>query len=56
MVEGLFTKEHIDSQRPHIRKVVVDQLDEMIKKGCNKPVDLVEAFALPIPSYVSLLI
>ncbi|KAL7415224.1 cytochrome P450 55A2 [Mrakia frigida] len=52
MVEGLFTKEHIDSQRPHIQKVVADQLDEMIKKGCDKPVDLVEAFALAIPSYI----
>jgi len=52
MVESLFTKAHIDSMRPQIQKTVDSLLDEMIKKGGSEPVDLVEKFALPVPSYV----
>ncbi|KAH8796549.1 cytochrome P450 55A1 [Hyaloscypha finlandica] len=51
MVESLFTKAHIDSMRPQIQKTVDSLLDEMIKKGGSEPVDLVEKFALPVPSY-----
>src|ERR1700712_1229823 len=54
MVESLFTKAHIDGMRPQIQKTVDSLLDEMIKKGGSKPVDLVEKFALPVPSYVFL--
>lgn len=54
MVESLFTKEHINSMRPQIQKTVDSLLDEMIKTGGSEPVDLVEKFALPVPSYVLL--
>jgi len=53
MVEPLFTKEHIDGMRPHIQQTVDSLLDIMVKEGCEKPVDIVEKFALPVPSYVS---
>ena len=52
MVEPLFIKEHIQTLRPYIQKTVDDLLDAMIAKGCEKPVDLVDKFALPVPSYV----
>ena len=53
MVEPLFVKEHVQTLRPYIQKTVDDLLDAMIAKGCEKPVDLVDKFALPVPSYVS---
>jgi fungal nitric oxide reductase len=55
MVESFFTRQHVESQRPYIQKTVDELLDAMIAKGCEKPVDLVENFALPVPSYVGLL-
>jgi nitric oxide reductase len=54
MVEPLFTKKHIDDMRPHIQKIVDSLLDDMVKEGGKKAVDMVETFALPVPSYVSL--
>lgn len=54
MVESLFTKEHINSMRPHIQQTVDSLLDIMIKQGCESPVDIVDKFALPVPSYVRL--
>lgn len=53
MVEPLFTREHIDAMRPHIQKTVDSLLDNIIQEGGDKPIDLVEKFALPVPSYVS---
>jgi hypothetical protein len=53
MVESLFTKEHIDSTRPRIQQTVDALLDTLIKEGGSKPFDIVEKFALPVPSYVS---
>jgi nitric oxide reductase len=53
MVEPLFTKEHIDGLRPHIQQTVDSLLDAMIREGGEKPVDIVEKFALPVASYVS---
>lgn len=53
MVESFFSHQHVQSQRPYIQKTVDKLLDAMIAKGCEKPVDLVESFALPVPSYVS---
>lgn len=52
MVEPIFTKENIDTMRPHIQSTVNDLLDAMLKTGGKAPVDLVEKFALPVPSYV----
>lgn len=38
---------------PYIDKTVNDLLDQMREEGCaNGPVDFVEKFALPVPSYV----
>lgn len=53
MVEPFFSNENVDAMRPHIQKTVDTLLDAMVKEGCEKPVDLVEKFALPVPSYVS---
>jgi hypothetical protein len=51
MVASFFTKEAI-KETPSIYSETVDSLlDAMIKKGCEKPVDLIEEFALPDPSY-----
>ncbi|CAM1510622.1 Fc.00g009570.m01.CDS01 [Cosmosporella sp. VM-42] len=52
MVEPLFVKDHIESMRPYIQKTVDGLLDAMIANGCETPVDLVEKFALPVPSYI----
>jgi fungal nitric oxide reductase len=53
MVESFFTHERVDAMRPQIQKIVEFFLDEMTKEGCEKSVDLVEKFSLPIPSSVS---
>ena len=54
MVEPLFTREHIDAMRPHIQETVDSLLDTMAKDASGKPVDIVDEFALPVPSYVRL--
>jgi hypothetical protein len=53
MVEPLFTREHIEGMRPHIQQTVDSLLDALVSGGGDKPIDLVEKFALPVPSYVS---
>ncbi len=52
MIEPLFVAEHIKTLQPYIQKTVEDLLEAMLQKGCAEPVDLVEHFALPVPSYV----
>ncbi|OCK74386.1 cytochrome P450 55A1 [Lepidopterella palustris CBS 459.81] len=52
MVEPLFTKESVDKLRPHIQKLVDSLLEAMIAEGCSKPIDFVNKFALPVPSYI----
>lgn len=53
MVESFFTAEHVEMLRPYIQKTADDLLEKMKAKGCsNGPVDLVENFALPVPSYI----
>lgn len=54
MVAPLFTKEHVETMKPYIQKTVDDLLNKMLANGCKEPVDLVENFALPVPSYVGL--
>ncbi|RDL29890.1 Uncharacterized protein BP5553_10517 [Venustampulla echinocandica] len=51
MVEPLFTKDQINKLRPSIQKTVDSLLADMIKEGGQKPVDIVEKFALPVASY-----
>jgi len=38
--------------RPHIEKTVNSLIDTLIEKGREGPVDLVEFFSLPVPSYI----
>jgi len=52
MVESLFIKTHIDATRPHIQQTVDSLLTTLIEEGGSKPVDIVEKFALPVPSYI----
>lgn len=54
MVEPIFIQEHVETLKPYIQKTADQLLDAMIQGGCDKPVDLVEKFALPLPSYVRL--
>lgn len=54
MVEPLFVLEHVKTLQPYIQKTVDDLLDKLAAKGGKEPVDLIENFALPLPSYVSL--
>ena len=50
----MVTREHAETMRHDIDALANSLIDEMIKEGCEKPVDLVEKLALPLPSYVSL--
>ncbi|KAK3320329.1 cytochrome P450 [Cercophora scortea] len=53
MVEGMFTPEHVKTLGPYIQKTVNDLLDSLRAKGCaDGPVDLIQHFALPVPSYI----
>ncbi|MYS36761.1 cytochrome P450 [Streptomyces sp. KhCrAH-43] len=50
MVTGAFTVKRVEALRPSVQKTVDDLIDAML--AGPKPVDLVEAFALPLPSLV----
>jgi cytochrome P450 len=50
MVTAPFMVKRIEAMRPGVQKIVDDLLDEML--AGPKPADLVEAFALPMPSLV----
>jgi cytochrome P450 len=50
MVTGGFTVKRVQAMRPAVQKIVDDLIDDML--AGPKPVDLVEAFALPVPSLV----
>ncbi|KAH0439186.1 cytochrome p450 55a3 [Colletotrichum camelliae] len=52
MVESLFIAEHVETMKPYIQRTVDRLLDQMVAKGCKEPVDLIENFALPVPSYI----
>ncbi|KAJ0297748.1 hypothetical protein COL516b_010356 [Colletotrichum fioriniae] len=51
MVEPLFVREHIASMKPYIQSTVDNLLDKMVEQGCDEPIDLIDKFALPVPSY-----
>lgn len=54
MVEPFFTTEYVNSIRDMIQQTVDGQLENLIKQGeKSKPVDIVEHFALPVPTRVS---
>ncbi|KAI8308666.1 Cytochrome P450 55A3 [Colletotrichum sp. SAR11_59] len=48
MVEPLFVAGHVETMKPYIQRTVDQLLDQMVAKGCEEPVDLIENFALPI--------
>jgi cytochrome P450 len=50
MVTGHFTVKRVAALRPAVQRIVDDLIDDLLA-GPN-PVDLVEAFALPVPSLV----
>ncbi|NJC83951.1 cytochrome P450 [Planosporangium mesophilum] len=50
MVTAPFTIKRIEAMRPGVQKIVDDLIDDLL--AGPKPVDLVEAFALPVPSLV----
>ncbi|GLY37567.1 cytochrome P450 [Amycolatopsis sp. NBRC 101858] len=50
MVTAPFTIRRVAAMRPAVQKIVDDLLDRLL--AGPKPVDLVEAFALPVPSLV----
>ncbi|WP_406674502.1 cytochrome P450 [Nonomuraea sp. N2-4H] len=50
MVQAAFTVRRVETMRPAIQRIVDDLIDQML--AGPKPVDLVEAFALPVPSLV----
>jgi nitric oxide reductase len=56
MIEPLFIWSGVDRLRPHIQQTVTNLLDKMIEEGCERPVNLVESFALPVPSHVRYLV
>ncbi|MGV9385335.1 cytochrome P450 [Nonomuraea sp. NPDC003707] len=50
MVTAPFAVKRIEAMRPSVQKIVDDLIDDLL--AGPKPVDLVEAFALPVPSLV----
>ncbi|GAA3256895.1 cytochrome P450 [Nonomuraea helvata] len=50
MVQAAFTVRRVESMRPAVQQIVDDMIDDLL--AGPKPVDLVEAFALPVPSLV----
>lgn len=50
MVTAPFATKKVATMRPRVQKIVDDLIDELL--AGPKPVDLVEAFALPVPSLV----
>ena len=50
MVTAPFMVKRVEAMRPAVQKIVDELIDEMLAVG--GPVDLVEAFALPMPSLV----
>jgi cytochrome P450 len=50
MVSGAFAVRRVEAMRPAIQRIVDSQIDEMLQGP--KPADLVQAFALPVPSMV----
>lgn len=51
-MSAFFTPEFTESLKPSIQATVDKVLNAMIEKGCDKPVNFIENFSLPIPSTV----
>lgn len=54
LIERLFSRENVDRLKPQlILQVVSDRLDILLQEGQQQPIDLVEKFALRVPTDVS---
>jgi cytochrome P450 len=49
LVSSAFSSRRIDGLRPRVEQLVDDLLDEVAQRGSDAPVDLVAAFAFPLP-------
>ena len=52
LVSSAFTPRRVEQLRPRVQELIDDLLDEIAAKGPDARVDLVEAFAFPLPFYV----
>ncbi|MEU2440430.1 cytochrome P450 [Streptomyces rubradiris] len=52
MLAPEFSVRRMRELRGRVRQIVDQQIDHMLEKGADGPVDLVTAFALPVPSLV----
>ncbi|MFE5210540.1 cytochrome P450 [Streptomyces sp. NPDC056600] len=52
MLIGSFTVRRVNGLRPSIRRIVDERIDAVLAKSGSGPVDLVQEFALPVPSTV----
>ncbi|CAL9323960.1 cytochrome P450 [Streptomyces sp. SudanB182_2057] len=52
MLAPEFSVRRMRELRGRVRQIVDQQIDHMLQKGADGPVDLVTAFALPVPSLV----
>ncbi|MEV6604028.1 cytochrome P450 [Kutzneria sp. NPDC051319] len=50
MVTGSFAVKRVEAMRPAVQRIVDERIDQLL--AGPRPVDLVEAFALPVPSLV----
>ncbi|WP_043725942.1 cytochrome P450 [Kutzneria sp. 744] len=50
MVTGSFAIKRVEAMRPAVQRIVDERIDQLL--AGPRPVDLVEAFALPVPSLV----
>lgn len=54
MVTSFFSDEYIKKMQPYIQQTTNQLLHALKSKGCAaRPIDIVEEFALPLPSYAS---
>ena len=49
LVSGAFSPRRIEELRPRVQTIIDDLLDDLAAQGSNSPVDLVAAFAFPLP-------
>lgn len=52
MLDDAFTKEAVEKMRPMMQSTIDAILDKMVKRGGDKPVDLIEEFATPVPTQI----
>lgn len=53
MVSSFFSVDYVKSLEPKIQKTADELLDKILATHWKGPVDLVQEFALPLPSHAS---